>query len=313
MTSRIVLPRPLWAGATWVAPAILLGALVLLYPGTAPAQEQELRVLLERIERLERQLGTVQRRVDSAATRPTASAAPSGPLPPTAAARFELRVSQIEAEMRSLNGRVEEMGFAIDQIKSRLETMTSDLEYRLSTLEGGKPAKPGDRTARSAAPPTAPAQSSAPPTAPSPGAGTAPDGAPAQNAALTGGTVEEKYRHARAFLVQGEYGQAENALRAFIETHTDHALAGNAQYWLGETFYVRKQYEDAVVAYLEGYQTYPKSQKAPDNLLKLGMSLAHLGKKKEACTTFRQLRQKFPKARSTIRKTATSQRRKLGC
>ena len=106
---------------------------------------------------------------------------------------------------------------------------------------------------------------------------------------------------------------AEAALRSFIQAHPKHELSGNAQYWLGETYYVRKNYEDAVVAYLEGYQKYPKNQKAPDNLLKLGMSLANLGKKQEACATFTQLRQKFPKARSTIRKTAASQRKKLGC
>ena len=85
-------------------------------------------------------------------------------------------------------------------------------------------------------------------------------------------------------------------MRNFIQAHPDHELSGNAQYWLGETYYVRKNYEDAVVAYLEGYQKYPKNQKAPDNLLKLGMSLANLGKKQEACATFTQLRQKFPKA-----------------
>ncbi|MDJ0951386.1 MAG: tol-pal system protein YbgF [Alphaproteobacteria bacterium] len=268
--------------------------------------------MLERLDRLEQQLGRVQNRLETSINRPAPVVKPGEPLPPTAAARMELRVSQLENEIRRLTGRAEEIDFSVQQIKSRLDRLVSDVDQRLAVLEGRPPQQADAQRGRSALP----AQSSQPESQVASAETTASGGgepAGAQLAALPPGSVEQQYQHARAFLVQGAYDEAEASLRSFIQAHPDHTLAGNAQYWLGETFYVRKQYEDAVVAYLEGYQKYPKSRKAPDNLLKLGMSLAQLGKKDEACATFTQLRQKFPKARSNIRQTAASQRKKLGC
>lgn len=302
-----------WAAralAVAVAFTVLLGAAT---PAAAQVlDEQELRLLLQRVERLERQLGSVHDRLGSASAQPTPMT-PSEPLPPTAAARLEVRVTEMESQMRQMNGRIEEMGFAVDQLRGRLETLISDMDQRLAALEGGeappRPAPGAQAQPPASGPTTVTSANETPPSAPpDAGAGSEPN-----LAALPQGDVEQQYQHARTFLVQGAYDEAETALRSFIEAHPKHKLAGNAQYWLGETFYVRKRYDDAAVAYLEGYQKYPESQKAPDNLLKLGMSLAHLGKKEEACATFTQLRQKFPEARTTIRQTAASQRQRLGC
>ena len=130
---------------------------------------------------------------------------------------------------------------------------------------------------------------------------------------LPPGTEEEQYRFATTFLRQASYSEAESALRAFIAAHPDGALVGNARYWLGETYYVRGRYEDAVVAFAEGYQKAPSGPKAADNLLKLGMSLAKLNKRQEACATFSQLRSQFPDTSNFIKQTAASERKRLGC
>ena len=97
-----------------------------------------------------------------------------------------------------------------------------------------------------------------------------------------------------------DYETAEIALREFVDTHSNHELAGSAQYWYGETFRIRQLYQDAAAAYLDGYQNYPKSKKAPDNLLKLGLSLKAMGQKDDACTIFGKLTNNYPDAPAVI-------------
>ena len=88
---------------------------------------------------------------------------------------------------------------------------------------------------------------------------------------------KEQYEFAVSFMKIGDYETAEFALKEFIEKNKDHDLAGNAQYWYGETFRIRQLYSDAATAYLDGYQNYPKSKKAPDNLLKLRYYYGSIG------------------------------------
>ena len=94
---------------------------------------------------------------------------------------------------------------------------------------------------------------------------------------LPDGSPEKQYEFAISFIKVGDYETAEFALRQFIDINPKHELAGNAQYWYGETFRVRQLYQDAATAYLDGYQKYPKSSKATVNLLKLGVMLVQIG------------------------------------
>ena len=296
----------------------LLGVFVLAAPGAARAlSDSEARLLLDRVDRLERQLGTLQRQLDATKSAPTRAALPGGgKMPPTLAAQLELRLSQLETQLRALNGRIEEVDHNVSLLKSRLDTVASDVQYRLTAIEGGGAKKPEGETNPSEGKPAAAGGKRAAP-GESGGDKTPESGAkqiastPADDI-LPAGTPKERYAFAESLLRQGKYAEAEKAMRAFIAAYGDDPLAGNAQYWLGETYYVRRRYEDAVVAFLEGFQKYPKSAKAPHNLLKLGMSLARLKKKREACASFRQLRQKYPKARNSLR-IAASERRRLGC
>ena len=98
----------------------------------------------------------------------------------------------------------------------------------------------------------------------------------------------------------GDYETAEFALKEFIEKNRDHDLAGSAQYWYGETFRIRQLYSDAATAYLDGYQNYPKSKKAPDNLLKLGITMVQLGEKDQGCKMISGLKKEYPKASKSV-------------
>ena len=132
-------------------------------------------------------------------------------------------------------------------------------------------------------------------------------------AALPGDTPNEQYDYATGLLQRGAYAEAEVALKAFVAQHPKDPLAGNAQYWLGETYYVRSDFKNAAVAFAEGYQKYPNSSKAPDNLLKLGMSLGQTGQKDNACTAFRQLGKQFPAASGAIKDRAARAKQRYGC
>jgi tol-pal system protein YbgF len=130
---------------------------------------------------------------------------------------------------------------------------------------------------------------------------------------LPDGSVEERYQFAYTLLRTGDFEQAESAFKEFLALHSDSSLAGNAQYWLGESYYVRRDYQNAAGAFLTGFQEYPDSRKAPDNLLKLASSLQALGHKEDTCDTLVALGEKFPKASTRIKRTAQSIRRKAGC
>ncbi len=121
------------------------------------------------------------------------------------------------------------------------------------------------------------------------------------------------YNRALKDLQAGNYGGAEADFASLVDAYPTHKLAGNSQYWLGETFYVRRQYKQAAEAFLAGYTTYARSKKAPDSLLKLGMTLNALGEKKTGCDALAELGAKFPDASSSIRKRAQIERKRAGC
>jgi len=113
---------------------------------------------------------------------------------------------------------------------------------------------------------------------------------------LPKGTVQDRYRFIEDLMNRAEYEKAAQAYREFINIHPDHALIPNARYWLGRTYYVRKEYRAAAEAFLKGFRADPKGNKAPDNLLSLGMSLSQMGEKADACTMFSKLTTDFPNA-----------------
>ncbi len=167
-----------------------------------------------------------------------------------------------------------------------------------------------------AAPPSARAESAgASPAraAPAAAATPAPQSVVAASSVLPPGDVKLRYDFAFGLLRQANYDQAEIALQEFVRLYPKEPLTSNARYWLGETYYVRAAYVQAAEVFLEGYQTDPKGPKAPDSLLKLGMSLASLDKKREACAAFDKLNKDFTNAPAGIKNTVTREKQKNGC
>jgi len=132
-------------------------------------------------------------------------------------------------------------------------------------------------------------------------------------AALPGTNATSLYNQGYGDLLRRDYAAAETAFGQLVHAYPGDPLAGKAQYWLGETYYVRGQYKEAADAFLKGYKQYKSGEKAPDSLLKLAMSLAALGQKQAACSAFGELGTKFPTADERLRDQAKSERRRTGC
>ena len=130
---------------------------------------------------------------------------------------------------------------------------------------------------------------------------------------LPDSTPEEQYKFAVSFIKVGDYETAEFALREFVDNNPQHKLAGNAQYWYGETFRVRQLYQDAATAYLDGYQKYPKSNKAPVNLLKLGVMLVQIGEKEQGCSMILGIKTQYPEANQSVMQKAEYEKKKFNC
>lgn len=199
------------------------------------------------------------------------------------------------------------------------EAPKSEADMLLQQLTGDGPAITGASPSGApiAAPTAAPAPKPQPRAAPAPAGVNVVNGATGaaapQTASLPDGSPQDQYMHAFGLLRQGKYDQASDALRQFLEQHGGDKLASNARYWLGETYYVRGSFVEAAETFLEGYQADPKGPKAPDALLKLGMSLSSLDKKQEACAAFQKLRADYPDAPAGLKSTLQREWQKNGC
>ena len=333
-----------------VTVAIVLSAAMLV---ASAVTAQEIKPLLDRMERLERDIRTLNIQISRGATSATVPAAAARALLPgnvtgPAIARFGVRLSDLETDLRAATGSMEELNHRINEINQRLDKLVSDVDYRLGTLE--------TRAAQRQPAPTQPSVSAAPSPpgvrkvvpgadqsfavapqslgtvaaeavnviaqgqtedqkqqlAPAPQSAVAPLSQPA-NEVLPKGTAKEKYAYASGLLRQAQYDRAEIALKAFIDVHDNDPLASNARYWLGETYYVRSAYVQAAEVFLDGYQRDPKASKAPDMLLKLGMSLARLEKTREACAAFARLTADFPKVSAGIKNALARERKRNNC
>lgn len=135
----------------------------------------------------------------------------------------------------------------------------------------------------------------------------------AQAKILPKASAAEQYKFAMNIMKSGDFEKAEIAFKEFVDVHAKHELAGSAQFWYGETFYIRQLYEDAAVAFLDGYQKYPNSPKAPENLLKLGVTLAELGETEQGCKMISNLKKAYPKIDASILQKSSYEKKRFNC
>jgi tol-pal system protein YbgF len=284
--------------------------------------------LKSRVEALEEQLVDMQVVVGTLESLAKNGGAAPAPFPGSGsgagAGADSARMDGLETQVRALSAQVQQLS---DQIRSMGGTP------RRSEIPAGPGSPSADRADAGAAPGAAGAGGFGSTTVSSgndaiggllngdgQAAGAAGNGppSPVATAALppaseTSNDPKQAYETAYGYLLQRDYGSAESAFNDFLTKFPNDSLSGNAQYWLGETYFVRGQYKAAAGAFLKGYQTYAQSGKAPDSLLKLAMSLDRLGQKDAACSSFAELSTKFPSAPQSVKARAQSERQRVGC
>ena len=237
-----------------------------------------------------------------------------------------LKLNEIEDQFRELTNKFEEVNFKLDKLSTRVTKIQSDNQLRLTDLENYEFENKKKKVKKDLPGTSKPADFGANP-------GYSVSNLPERqetNSIESAQTVileepekkesllpdkppSEQYEFAVSFMKIGDYETAEFALKEFIEKNKDDDLAGNAQYWYGETFRIRQLYSDAATAYLDGYQNYPKSKKAPDNLLKLGITMVQLGEKDQGCKMISGVKKEYPKAKKSVLQKAQYEQKRFKC
>ena len=239
-----------------------------------------------------------------------------------------LKLSELEEQFRILTNNFEEINFKLDKLSSRITKSQTDNQMRFQDLERSgvsqetssiskKKKLPGsdepkDLGGVSDADVASLEQVQKTQSIESVGT-VVTEKAERAEKIIPDGSPEKQYEFATSFLKVGDYETAEFALRQFIDINPKHKLAGNAQYWYGETFRVRQLYQDAATAYLDGYQKYPQSGKAPINLLKLGVMLVQIGEKEQGCSMITGVKTQYPEANQSIIQKAEYEKKKFNC
>jgi tol-pal system protein YbgF len=299
----------------------------------AMAENKKINAVVDQLQIIAQDLKTLEKAVYKTSDITTATnSIPSNGLNEEILTRHLLKLNEIEEQFRLLTNRFEEVNFKLDRLSNRVTKIQSDSQLRFSDLETGKTtstikakkkeqkeqvrlpgtdkpqdlgAAPGyslDSKEKTQATQSVQAQASVFTEERKPETSLLPDKPP-----------KEQYDFALSFMKVGDYETAEVALREFIDKNKTDTLAGSAQYWYGETFRIRQLYSDAATAYLDGYQNYPKSQKAPENLLKLGTTMVELGEKDEGCKMIKGIKKQYPKASQSVLQKAQYEQKRFKC
>ena len=318
---------------------IFIFLLLILSPQFVFAQEEKIDAIADQLQIITQDLKTLEKAVYKTADITNSSLSNSSDgLNEEILTRHLLKLNEIEEEFRKLTNRFEEVNFKLDKLSSRVTKIQSDAQLRFSDLEAGKVTDPTKlQTPNEVQGEQKTTQAKLPGTDKPQDLGSAPAYnmnsdqkiQATQSVESTASVVaeerrpitsllpdknpKEQYDFALSFMKVGDYETAELALREFIDKNKTDELAGSAQYWYGETFRIRQLYSDAATAYLDGYQNYPKSEKAPENLLKLGTTMVELGEKDQGCKMIVGLKKQYPKASQSVLQKAQYEQKRFKC
>ena len=251
--------------------------------------------------------------------------------------RHLLKLSEVESQFRELTNKFEEINFKLDKLSNRLSKIQADNQIRFQDIESA--ISSGEITTQLSSKPKTDTKTEILPGSSQPqdlgsisykDTETSETTQQIQSVNTTATVVTEtfqaeekilpqdlspkkQYEFATSFLKVGDYSTAERAFREFVLSNSEHELAGSAQYWYAETFRIRQLYTDAASAYLEGYQKYPKGNKAPINLLKLGVSMVQIGEKDQGCKMINGVELQYPKANQSVIQKAKYESKKFEC
>lgn len=312
--------------------AALLAAAVPVWPGLAqdgaPQAEEGGDSVGARLSRLEDKVRDLQVMVGTLESLLRAKPGTVLPqeAPPSAASDSGLgpRVDALETQITALTSHIEQIGKQMKALEAQLSAAQTAPAPRVESppAESETPAPLADSATAPAPPPADDGDPSKPRWyGPKPGSDElaallerqAASDPQSLAAPPPGGDAQMLYQQGYAALLQKDYAGAEVAFKQLVASFPSDPLASNAQYWLGESYYVRGQYKNAADAFLVGYKKYKSGDKAPDTLLKLGMALAELGQKDAACSSLDELKTKYPGAPDYIGDEARAWRKKAGC
>ena len=308
--------------------ATFLFAILLFFPNLVRAEEESSVKISDEIQQLRKDLKTLEKAVYKASDITPSTSSSSNNLNEDILTRHLLKLNEIESQFQELTNRFEEVNFKMDKLSKRITKMQSDNQLRFSDLENGNLAVNQDSVAKKKNLPgtdlpqdlgrisdsdlTQTKEVQKTQSVESAGLVVTEKTSPSKSL-LPNKPPKEQYEFAVSFIKIGDYETAEFALKEFIEKNKSNELAGSAQYWYGETFRVRQLYQDAAAAYLDGYQNYPKSKKAPINLLKLGSTLVQLGEKDQGCLMINGVKKQYPKASKSVLQKAEYEKKKFKC
>ncbi len=203
--------------------------------------------------------------------------------------QIQFRQDRLEQNIKNYVNEIERLNNKIEMLTKKLENLNEDYKVRFDLIEKSKEAEPKQEEKQTKK--------------------------EDNSVILNTMNIDPDllYKDAMEFIKKGEYSKAEQNFKIIISKFPKHELAGNAVYWLGETYYVRSDYANAVSTFADGVKKYGDSQKGPDSLLKLGLSFKALKKNKEACTTFSSLPVKYKKASSDLISRAKKEASELKC
>jgi tol-pal system protein YbgF len=303
---------------------------IVFFANISFAQQDKMNELLDRLEKIQKDIQTLEKAVYS-----KNAALPSDNVVVNEALTRQLaKISELEKQIQQMTSKFEENNYKLQQLSDRLNKVSNDSQFRFQQLESNKAI-----SEKVSAPkevilekvPTVkkneanilnseeidkeeenviqekPVQSeniklkekekvNKPKTK-----------------VLPKVSIAEQYKYAMNIMKSGDFEKAEIAFKEFVDTHSKHELAGSAQFWYGETFYIRQLYEDAAAAFLEGYTKYPNSPKAPENLLKLGVTLAELGEIEQGCKMIINLKKAYPKTDAAILQKSSYEKKRFNC
>ncbi|MEZ5691249.1 MAG: tol-pal system protein YbgF [Rickettsiales bacterium] len=301
--------------------------LISLNANKAMSRDMVNNVNIDRIQRIERDVMLLQRQLANGSRNTSYnSLSPSAGDDPKSNASFEVRLSGIEEQLRKLLGKIEENNFRIEKLEKNYEKLQKDLDFRFNEL-GGAPTttNPSPLTQNNSSTPYSQETQSDYTQRKTPNGNMGytdisdDSAANSQREEDVGyvqtdfSTPREHYNYAFRLLNQAEYAKSAAVFRGFVEKYKDDSLIGNAHYWLGETYYIRQDYVNAADSFRKGFEALPNGQKAPDNLLKLAMSLNALNHNKESCVVLKKVVSKFNKKSLAVSQKAKQEIRRIGC
>lgn len=269
---------------------------MILMSGHAIAQN--VNSIETRLDRIEREMQTLSRSVFKGDVPPPSLGGGGSSMNAQQAAQMEVRMNQIEEQLRRLTGMVEENSFRLRQLSENSNSSMGNSGMGGNYQPSGPSAYVNDSMGMDDG--SVVSQGQQPYTL----------GTINNNAGMSPARL---YDQAFSYLQTNDFASAQTAFEEFTRTYPDHSLAANAKYWLGETYYARDDFQAAARAFARAFKDHPDGQKAPDTLLKLAMSLRGQGMTEEACLTLAELSNRFPNAPASVKTQATQERQAYAC